>query len=155
MTTELEKQFFDTFGIPKIYKTTMNIGDLDVNLKEIQAPTLKELYEIAKYDFTIPIYFSWFKRSKRWSEEYPEITDRILLELFDILRATYNIDFWSIDKSFVMDLRDKQASYTNIIYRTGGDFKRSILSSLNLIVKDKLIGDDKIKHQVQELFKGE
>ena len=46
MTTELEKQFFSTFGIPKIYKTTINIGDLDVNIKEIQAPTLKELYEI-------------------------------------------------------------------------------------------------------------
>ena len=81
MTTELEKQFFETFGIPKIYKTTINIGDLDINLKEIQAPTLKELYEIAKYDFTTPIYFSWFKRSKRWSEDYPQITDRHYLEL--------------------------------------------------------------------------
>lgn len=84
---------------------------------------------------------------------YPEITDRILLELFDILRKYYDLDFWTIDNSFVMDMRDKQASYTNIIYRTGGDFKNSILTSLNLIVKNRWISNDKIKHQVRTLFK--
>ena len=84
--------------------------------------------------------------------EYPQITDCILLELFDILRKYYNLDFWTTDNSFVMDVRDKQASYINIIYRTGGDLKNSILSSLNLIVKDKLISNDKLKHQVQALF---
>lgn len=84
MTTEIEKQFFSVFKIPKIFKTIINTGDLDLNYVEIQAPTLKELYEKAQYDFNTPIYFSWFKRSKKWCEEYPQITDRILLELICI-----------------------------------------------------------------------
>ena len=136
MTTEPEKQFFDTFGIePKEEKYCYY---------QCKNPKFKE-------------YCCEDKNCKHFKHkiEYPQITDRILLELFDILRATYNIDFWSINKIFVMDLRDKQASYTNIIYRTGGDFKSSILSSLNLIVKDKLIGNDKIKHQVQAIFEVE
>lgn len=133
MTTELEKQFFDTFGIEP--ETEIYWCDNDNKLCECE------------YDC------DELCRSRKIG--YPQITDRILLELFDILRATYNIDFWSTDKTFVMDLRDKHASYTNIIYRTGGDFKSSILSSLNLIVKDKLIGNDKIKQQVQALFEEE
>jgi hypothetical protein len=113
MTTDLEKQFFDTFGIePKT----------GIGLVKFKEPS------------------------------YPTITDRILLELFDILRKYYNLDFWTSDDSFVMDVRDKQASYTNIIYRTGGDFKNSILRSLNLIVKDKLTSNEKIEHQVRKLF---
>jgi len=106
---------------------------------------IKEKY-VSHYDELYPDF-------KHYTMEYPQITDRILLELFDILRKYYNLDFWTIDNSFVMDMRDKQASYTNIIYRTGGDFKSSILSSLNLIVNDKLIGNDNIKQQVQALFK--
>lgn len=105
MTTDLEKQFFDTFLIPKIYKTIINIGDLDVNLKEVQAPTLKELYEIAKLDFTTPIYFSWFKRSKKWSEDYPQITDRILLELICIYCTEMNC--WTNFTTTVEKLREE------------------------------------------------
>ncbi len=136
MTTDLEKQFFDTFGIEPKKTQHSCYGFWENGIED--CPVKK--CDICKY-------------KHETLEYYPQITDRILLELFDILRATYNIDFWSTDKSFVMDLRDKQASYTNIIYRTGGDFKSSILSSLNLIVKDKLIGNDKIKQQVQALFK--
>lgn len=125
MATEIEKQFFETFGIPKIYKTTINIGDLDVNLKEIQAPTLKELYEIAKYDFTTPIYFSWFKRSKRWSEDYPQITDRILLNLILIMNP-----------------------YAPPVGDTMEEMKEQVLYWCTQYAK-------KIKHKVQELFKKE
>ena len=125
MTTELEKQFFETFEIPKIYKTTINIGDLDVNIKEIQAPTLKELYEIAKYDFTTPIYFSWFKRSKRWSEDYPQITDRHYLE------------FICITRRYALNLAD------------------TISGTKNRLLRFLIDNNTLFKHQVQELFKGE
>lgn len=158
MTTELEKQFFETFEIPKIYKTTINIGDLDVNLKEIQAPTLKELYEIAQYDFTTPIYFSWFKRSKRWSEVYPQITDRHYLELERICGEIvwYMGDslIYEIDKkeNKAVDFRHKYYAkeYSDRIYITGLTKKEALLKlCINSYIKEK------IKHQVQELFKGE
>ena len=142
MTNELEKQFFDTFGIePEIFtgcKLEKN------NRKEDTCPFEKDgimelCHKVCKYAFTE-------------REIYPQISDRMLLELFDILRKYYNLDFWTIDDSFVMDMRDKQASYTNIIYRTGGDLKHSILSSLQLIVNRKLNYNEKIKHQVRTLF---
>ena len=133
MVTEIEKQFFDTFGIPKIYKTIINIGDFDVNLKEVQAPTLKELYEIAKLDFTTPIYFSWFKRSKKWSEDYPQITDRILLELICI---------WNLYCTYTL----VPTNYKNI--------KEYVLEQFLLIDTYNFIVDFPIvKHQVRTLFK--
>ena len=138
MTTELEKQFFDTFGIPKIYKTTINIGDLDVNLKEIQAPTLKELYEIAKYDFTTPIYFSWFKRSKRWSEDYPQITDRHYLELLCIFHNS-PICLGGVNLGSVELLKERLLA--------------NFIQTMNMNVHQAR--KDELKHQVQELFKGE
>ena len=130
MTTELEKQFFETFNIPKIFKTTINIGDLDTNYEEIQAPTLKELYEEARFDFETPIYFSWFKRSKRWSEEYPEITDRQYLELICLYVSTN--DFF---KCFA---DTEKISFRNQI--------------LEKYIANKRFFD---KHQVQAIFEGE
>ena len=126
MTTELEKQFFEVFEIPKIFKTTINTGDLDLNYVEIQAPTLKELYEEATFDFETPIYFSWFKRSKRWSEEYPQITDRHYLELILIISE-----------------RDQ----LSICYDTVEHFKEGILECFIEYGED-------YKHQVQAIFKG-
>lgn len=55
MTTELKKQFFDTFGI-------------------------KEKY-VSHYDELYPDF-------KHYTMEYPQITDRILLELICILRTS-------------------------------------------------------------------
>ena len=125
MTDELTKTFFDTFGIEPKRGVELTID-----------PTTDDNV----------------MNEHKVCYGYPQITDRILLELFDILRTAYNIDFWSIDGDFVMDLRDKQAGYTNIFYRTGGDLKTSILSSLNLVVKQNFIGNDTIKHQVRTLF---
>ena len=130
MTNKLEKQFFDTFGIEQRGKKCT----CDVR------------------DFAKCTTYYCTSCAKALKKEYPRITPEILLELFDILRTAYNIDFWSIDGDFVMDLRDKQAGYTNIFYRTGGDLKTSILSSLNLVVKQNFIGNDTIKHQVRTLF---
>lgn len=132
MTNKLEKHFFDTFGIEaRKVKICRNIN------------YCPKKYKLCNDD------------CKHWQViriDYPEITDRILLELFDILRKYYNLNFWTIDNSFVMDMRDKSASYTNVLYRTGGDLKESILSSLNLVVKQNFIDNDTIKHQVRTLF---
>jgi hypothetical protein len=128
MTTELEKQFFEVFEIPKIFKTNINTGDLDLNYVEIQAPTLKELYEEAQYDLDTPIYFSWFKRSKRWSEEYPQITDKQYLELILVYSEIRNLP---------------------ICYSTVEGFKEAILECF---IEDS---EDYSKHQVQAIFKGE
>ena len=128
MATDLEKQFFFIFGIePKqhIHHCQQGCCKPDKECGYCEHHTISE---------------------------YPQISDCILLELFDILRKYYNLDFWTIDDSFVMDVRDKQASYTNIIYRTGGDLKHSILSSLQLIVNRKLNYNENIKHQVRTLF---
>ena len=126
MTTELEKQFFEVFEIPKIFKTTINTGDLDLNYVEIQAPTLKKLYEEARFDFETPIYFSWFKRSKRWSEEYPQITDRQYLELIVILSGVCCMNF---------------------------AFERSLGEMKYKILKITMEYKKLLKHQVQAIFK--
>ena len=131
MTTELEKQFFKVFEIPKIFKTTINTGDLDLNYVEIQAPTLKELYEEARFDFETPIYFSWFKRSKRWREEYPQITDRHYLELICVL--------------------NKNVSITDRLYRNEMTIECLKTMVLHDLIRVRNIFD--IKHQVQAIFK--
>ena len=125
MTTELEKQFFEVFEIPKIFKTTINTGDLDLNYVEIQAPTLKELFKEAQYDLDTPFYFSWFKRSKKWSEEYPQITDRHSLELILI--------YSKIDR-------------LPICYDTVEHFKEGILECF-------IENGEDCKYQVQAIFK--
>lgn len=143
MTTKLEKQFFETFNIPKIFKTTINIGDLDTNYEEIQAPTLKELYEEARFDFETPIYFSWFKRSKRWSEEYPQITDKQYLELI----CAYN-NFQNDTASFFIPF-----DYKNI----KNNLLTFLIEEINEKYKNSYFDNDvdKLKHQVQAIFEGE
>lgn len=135
MTIDIERQFFDTFGIETEERFYCKKGYCNRN------PSVKENSLNCRECENGVYYF------------FPEITDRILLELFDILRKYYNLDFWTIDNSFVMDVRDKSASYTNILYRTGGDLKYSILRSLQLIVNQKLNYNENIKQQVQSLFK--
>ena len=130
MLAELQQKFFETFDIPKVYKTSINTGDLDLNYVEIQAPTLEKLYEEAQYDLDTPIFFSWFKRSKRWSEEYPQITDRQYLELICILSTYMN----EIDNIQLITAE-------NIDY-----LKEHIL-------KDCIVCKDKIKNKIEMIFK--
>jgi hypothetical protein len=90
MTTDLEKQFFECFNIPKIYRTAINIGDLDYNCVEITAPTLEQLYEDAQIDFDTPSEFEEFKNNTNlWAHEYPEITDHHYLELIILVNSPY------------------------------------------------------------------
>lgn len=105
MTTELEKQFFDTFGIEP--KTNREYG-----------------YKMAIYN-------------EAGTEEikfYPQITDRILLELICILG---NTDYFLItDEGLPIDV---------------DGLKKSVLHSLTLLARfDK---NKELKQQVQVLFK--
>jgi hypothetical protein len=135
MTNDLEITFFDTFGIPKIYKTTINIGDLDYNPVDITAPTLKKLHEEAQIDFAIPFEFKEFKNNTAlWEHDYPQITDRILLELICI-------DF----NENPYKCRGGQTSVDEVKERILSDFIHEFENDLYL---DK----EKIKHQVRTLF---
>lgn len=127
MIEEIKQKFFETFEIPKVFKTRINIGDLDLNIEEIQAPTLEELYEEARFDFETPIFFSWFKRSKRWWEEYPEITGEHYIKLICLFTKEMN--------GYTC-----HTSYPEML-------KESILSDF-ILEKDSFI-----KEQVQAIFK--
>ena len=131
MLAELQQKFFETFEIPKVFKTSINTGDLDLNYVEIQAPTLEKLYEEAQFDLDTPIFFSWFKRSKRWREEYPENKDRHYLELLCILNKVSDA---------------KHGEYHTII---SFDYK----SLKEDIIEDCLLCREEIKEQVQAIFK--
>lgn len=89
MTTDVEKKFFEAFDIPKRFYAPINIGDLDYQEKEVSSPTLRKLWNQVKWDLICnedlaPETYAEFKKSNFWREEYPEITDRILLELIVI-----------------------------------------------------------------------
>lgn len=104
MTTDLEKQFFDTFGIkPRIYVTSA------CGKSEYKLPSL-----------------------------YPEITDRILLELICITNMFLEEGYWS---------------------KNMADLKEEILKRCLLAVNTTDYGisgfEDVVKHQVQALFKEE
>ena len=130
MTTELEKQFFDTFGIEP--NTT--------------GYELKQVEENARGLIRVPV------------SEYPQITDSILLELERICGEIvwYMGDslIYEIDKkeNKAVDFRHKYYAkeYSDRIYITGLTKKEALLKlCINGYVKEK------IKHQVQAIFEGE
>ncbi|MBR4891058.1 MAG: hypothetical protein IKY94_06555 [Lachnospiraceae bacterium] len=121
MTNQLEKQFFDTFGIkPEIFtgcKLEKN------NWKEDTCPFEKDgimelCHKVCKYAFTE-------------REIYPQITDRILLELICILSC------WHLDEREPYEI-------TSINIE---QLKNQILSDSLYIAKHA-----KAKHKVRILF---
>lgn len=89
MKTETEKEFYEAFDIPKRFYASINIGDLDYQPQEVSSPTLRKLWNqvewhLISHEDIAPETYAEFKKSDFWSEEYPEITDRILLELIVI-----------------------------------------------------------------------
>ena len=106
MTNELEKQFFDTFGIEPKYKTC--VFKYCKNKKEYDCENCND---------------------REW--HYPQITDRILLELICILTR------WHLDECEpyeIMSINIEQ-------------LKNQILSNSLYIAKHA-----KAKHQVRTLF---
>ena len=102
MTNELEKQFFDTFGIePRI----------------ITGPRYSLNSEY--YEVTV--------------EKYPQITDRILLELICILTKRFNY----ADQNWLTKCNDTKELKVSVL-------RMLLLCSTNTI--------EKYKHQVRTLF---
>lgn len=110
MTSELEKNFFDTFGIePKSYLVCTSCWDC------IDAQPCEQCHY-----------------GKLIENEYPKITDRILLELICL---TGNTDYFLITSEGVpIDIEGLKDSVLNI-----------------LIMYSKFHKD--LKHQIQTLFK--
>lgn len=145
MTTELEKKFFETFGIEPIPngKSCIMCCHREYDLISlIGSCTLKTTYD--KCDFA--------------EKYYPQITDRHYLELERICGEIvwYMGDslIYEIDKkeNKAVDFRHKYYAkeYSDRICITGLTKKEALLKlCINSYIKEK------IKHQVQELFKGE
>ena len=116
MITDLEKQFFDTFGIPQLC------------CKEYITNCLKygECEECKNYDSTFGTY--------------PQITDRILLELICIFRQHKEMSYFTS----VQELKKTLLA----------DFIKYYDRKINARTYAWLIKDAKqIKQQVQALFK--
>ena len=109
MTNELEKQFFDTFGIePNCQNTFINPSKCPFNES-------RECCDCVSF-------------------EYPQITDRILLELICILNNYGKNDTWAVS---VENLKD------------------CILMNCIKVIKEKDLKEmplNNFKHQVRTLF---
>lgn len=122
MTNELEKQFFDTFGIEPKWKSEQCDGWMRT---------------------TAVAYFTNLEEAKKFGivfqeePEYPQITDRILLELICI-------DF----NENPYKCRGGQASVAEVKERILSDFIHEFENDLYLDKED-------IKHQVRTIFKEE
>lgn len=109
MTTELEEQFFKVFGIePKIYKTDGR--DIDDNGDVC----------------------SWYIE-----EVYPEITDRVLLEIICI-------------HSYFCGLG---LNLSNLYVKNPAELEAVIMQQIINWYQDKKYGHEKCKHQIQQIFK--
>lgn len=133
MTTDSEKRFFNTFGIEKIipcYKCNMQNTNWDCK-------------RICLYD-----------DEKR--KEYPQITDRILLEIEDIIHSEYNILIYEklmYSIRITAHLMDDNLGCDSSYYRVQAEAetKKEALLVLAMDINVK----DTIKYQVQALFKEE
>ena len=116
MTTEIEKQFFEAFGIKPLYLVP-KLASAEWS-KDYEKPTYKDLSET-----TTPIY--------------PEITDRILLELMCIFNQAQKRVYSSIDilESDIDSLKNsvlKWSIWLNKAYKKGY-FKQQVQA----LFKDK------------------
>lgn len=131
MTTEIEKQFFDTFGIkPKLNRPCEHL--LQNKYCDEDKPCRDTYFEPFPYCVGIDYCKKDYKFQK-W--EYPQITDRKLLELICI-------DF----NENPYKCRGGESSVDEIKERVLSDF---IHEFENDLFRDK----EEIKYQVQELFK--
>ena len=137
MTTELEKQFFDKFGIKPKYQDACTVEDKYWNNEELanEYGTFDQ-YMNAKCgnqeNCTTECSCAYQK------EIYPQITDRILLELICVHNTyldtnLHSLEYEPLRKEILEDLVYEQE-----------------LREL----KEGYVSDD-MKHQVQEIFEGD
>ena len=122
--TEIEKQFFDMFGIESIKRRTCTNAD-DCPDERLVCDTC-EHWRIIR-------------------EDYPQITDRILLELICIL-AKQGIYLEDMDGLFKMKTYE-----TSMVMQNADNLKDVILKTAETACR--LSKNDGFKHQVQTLFK--
>ena len=124
MTTELEKQFFDTFGIERKLKCSpMECPQMGLHGRDKCA---KKLCRVDEDCWKYKQYTSAFYG-------YPQITDRILLELMCILTKRFDYG----DQNWLTKCNDTK------------ELKVSVLRLLSLFTTSAI---EKYKHQVQALF---
>lgn len=119
MTTDLEKRFFDTFGIePKeLIFRTMNCACGCHDCKNCE------------------------KYKNKFSKTYPQITDRILLELICIINQS---DAY---------LHGEEYDFEAVNYK---DLKEEVIAKCKRLADKNAFSEvtgEHIKHQVQALFK--
>ena len=120
MTNELEKQFFDTFGIEPIEGLEWECYSPDHCFKTTC---------VCPENCTKCDYFGK-------EMVYPQITDRILLELICILSQSYPLNYegWS--------------------FNTAQELKETILSDfIHEFEKDLYLDKENIKHQLRTLLR--
>lgn len=133
MTNEIEKQFFDTFGI--------------VARACIESCDKCQHYS---YDYGLSGYCtldSDYDNCGVAIKQYPQITDHILLELICIL-AKQGIYLEDIDGLFKMKTYE-----TRIVMQNADNLKDVILKTAKTACR--LSKDDNFKHQVRTLFEEE
>lgn len=137
MTTELEQEFFKVFGIEPKHQDACTVEDKYWQNEELANKYgTFDMYMNAKCgnqeNCTTQCSCAYTK------EIYPEITDRKLLEMICILQKFKNILF------------------DNLYFEKIEDLKKEVLSQ---VYKCKLtlheFNAERLKHQIQQLFKGE
>ena len=136
MTTEIEKQFFETFGIESKYEDACKLADEYWNNEHLANEYgMFDNYMEAK---GCPINKDGCTDNCRYAyikEVYPQITDRILLELIYLCPDLDNVFFTDVEKLKETLLN----SYINIY---------------NYYVNTERLSDceKELKHEVQALF---
>ena len=129
MTTELEKQFFDTFGISTIttkgcydfYAIEQGINIWEEHCREYLINNKKKCSACPK---------------NKSIQSYPQITDRILLELICIINKHSDFGLFS---SKIDELKDEILDHCLVLVGVDCDFTTGF--------------EEEIKQQVQALFK--
>lgn len=137
--SEIEKQFFETFGIEQKFKGYSNTEELS-NGGVIPCGNIKYFDTIEEMDKANYWCFNMWELDEE-DKDYPQITDRILLELICIINQIYLSDYGEEDY------------YVSSNYK---DLKQEIISQCNRLANKNAIlethGED-FKQQVQALFK--
>lgn len=149
MTTELEKQFFDTFGIEPRYEDACTVEDKYWNNEELanKYGTFDQYMNCKCGDqenCTTECSCAYQK------EIYPQITDHILLELIKILSKEFIFKMFNNfddDWALMLNTRDKDEQKWFV---SCNGFKDALLSLLMNVCNCS--DADNLKHQVQRLF---
>ena len=133
MTNELEKQFFDTFGIEPKFKGYSNTEELSTG-GVIPCGNIKYFNTIEEMDKANHWCFNMWELEEE-DKEYPQITDRILLELICIWNQSC-VYF----EDFIAPINCKKVTETVLEY------------FVDLENYEFTINEQEIKHQVRTLF---